>query len=284
LRIGSILIKQNYPVVMGVLNVTPDSFSDGGMYYLPDKALFRAEEMIKEGVSIIDVGGESTRPGAAPVSVDEELARTIPVIEKIVRWLDIAVSIDTSHPLVMKEAVNAGAHLINDVRALTVEGALDFVAETSVPVCLMHMSGSPETMQDHPCYENILNTVQNYLQNRIKQAVISGISTDRLLIDPGFGFGKNLTHNLTMLKYLSKFNDLGCPLLVGLSRKTMIGSLLGKDVDNRVFGSVGAAVIAAMNGAAIIRAHDIRETVDALTIVQAVNNLNKSKQGRGGKA
>ncbi|MCP5335565.1 MAG: dihydropteroate synthase [Oceanospirillaceae bacterium] len=259
---------------MGILNVTPDSFSDGGRFNLGSAAFERAAAMLAEGADIIDIGGESTRPGAAPVSVQEELDRVIPVVESIAGKLDTLISVDTSSPEVMLAAAAAGAHLLNDVRALQRSGALEAAARTGLPVCLMHMQGEPQNMQANPEYEDVTEEVYFYLARKIQQANQAGIGNERLLIDPGFGFGKSLEHNLQLLANLKRFKTLGLPLLVGMSRKSMIGALTGKSVPaERVQGSVAAAVIAAMHGAHILRVHDVKETADALKIVAAVKDV-----------
>lgn len=258
------------PRVMGVLNVTPDSFSDGGQFNTLDLALRQAERMVAQGASFIDVGGESTRPGADPVSLDEEMARVCPVVEKIARNLDVVVSVDTSTPAVMTESVALGAGLINDVRALQREDALHAAVELGVPVCLMHMQGSPETMQDNPVYQSVVDSVEAFLLERVRCLVDSGFNRDNILIDPGFGFGKSLSHNLQLLNGVERLVKTGYPVLVGLSRKSMIGAILDKPVSERVIGSVAAATIAAYKGASIIRVHDVQETIDAMAIVQAL--------------
>lgn len=271
MRIDTLDLGQSSPVVMGILNVTPDSFSDGGRYFLLDEAVAKARSMIEEGATVIDVGGESTRPGAEPVSVSEELDRVIPVIARIREELDVVVSVDTSTPQVMKEAVGSGAALINDVRALSREGSLEMAASLNVPVCLMHMQGTPKTMQHSPNYADVVGEVKCYLEEKRQLAIQAGVKAKHILIDPGFGFGKTLNHNLALLKHLASLKSLDCPILVGLSRKTMIGEILkGVATDQRVFGSVGAAVIAAMNGAAILRVHDVKETADALAVLRAM--------------
>lgn len=256
--------------VMGVLNVTPDSFSDGGAFAGFTAALDHAQAMVAAGAAIIDVGGESTRPGAEPVSVQQELDRVIPIIEALAGRVDAALSVDTSTPEVMREAAAAGAHLFNDVRALSRPGALEAAVESGLPVCLMHMQGQPGTMQLNPQYDDVLVEVRRYLEQRIAQCEQAGMHRQQLLIDPGFGFGKTLRHNLALLQRLDAFSDLGCPILVGLSRKSMVGDILSRPVEQRLFGSVSAAVIAAMKGAAIVRVHDVTETVDAIKIVNAV--------------
>ncbi|AJQ97282.1 dihydropteroate synthase [Gynuella sunshinyii] len=255
--------------VMGILNMTPDSFSDGGRFNGLDKALFHAESMIAAGVDIIDIGGESTRPGAAEVSELEELERVLPVIEKIVSRFDIFVSVDTSRPKVMTAAANAGVNLINDVRALEVPGALQASAATGLPVCLMHMRGSPVSMQNEPEYRDPVSDIIEYLQERVNACLQAGIDATRLLVDPGFGFGKTLDHNLALLARLKEFKSLQLPVLVGMSRKTMIGDILNRPVSERMVGSVAAAVIAAMNGADIVRVHDVKESVEAIKVFNA---------------
>ncbi len=259
------------PLVMGILNVTPDSFSDGGDFISPDAALERARQMVGEGADIIDVGGESTRPGAAPVSLEQELERVIPVIEAISRELPVPVSIDTSKAGVMSGAVSAGAGLINDVAALRGEGALEVAAKSGVPVCLMHMQGGPRTMQESPEYQDVVSDIRQFLGERIKACQAAGISRDRIVLDPGFGFGKTLGHNLELLRRLEEFSDIGLPLLVGISRKSMIGALLGDvPVTGRLYGSLAAAVLAVERGAGILRVHDVKPTVDAIRVAQAV--------------
>jgi dihydropteroate synthase len=257
--------------VMGILNVTPDSFSDGGQFHVRDAALRHVEQMLAEGADIIDVGGESTRPGAQAVSTTEELERVVPIIAAIRERFDVAVSVDTSKPEVMLAAVAAGADLINDVRALQEPGALEACAGLSVPICLMHMQGQPRTMQHSPQYTDVVQDVYRFFEERIAACGQAGIVRSRLIIDPGFGFGKTLPHNLDLLRRLDAFSALGLPILVGISRKSMIGALLGNvEVDGRLHGSVAAAVAAAMHGARIIRVHDVKATVDAMKIVQAV--------------
>jgi dihydropteroate synthase len=256
---------------MGILNLTPDSFSDGGRFLARDAALRHAEQMLADGAAIIDIGGESTRPGAQPVSLEQELDRVVPVIQALADEIPVPISVDTFKPEVMREAVAAGAGMINDILALQSPGALQAVADTAVPVCLMHMQGEPRTMQADPQYEDVVADVLQFLSERRDACLAAGIRRDRILLDPGFGFGKTLEHNYTLLKHLDQFASLETPILVGISRKSMIGTLLGGvPVDQRVQGSVAAAVVAVMRGAAIIRAHDIRETVDALKVAAAV--------------
>ena len=256
-------------VVMGVLNVTPDSFSDGGRYQELDAALRRAESMVEEGAGIIDIGGESTRPGAPPVSVQEELDRVLPVVERLARELPIPVSVDTSKPEVIREAARAGAGLINDVRALQRPGAVDAAAASRLPVCLMHIRGEPATMQQEPRYSDVVTEVYAFLAERVRVCEAAGILRERILVDPGFGFGKTLDHNLRLLRHLDRFTDLSAGVLVGVSRKSMIGLLLNAPVDQRLSGSLAAAVIALWQGAKIIRTHDVRETVQALCVCAA---------------
>jgi len=257
---------------MGILNVTPDSFSDGGQFSVVDSAMKQTKKMLEQGASIIDVGGESTRPGAADVSLNEELDRVIPVVEKITTEFDAIVSIDTNKAEVMTAAVKAGAGLINDVNALCAEGALTAAAKANVPVCLMHMQGVPRTMQTAPTYEHVTNDVITFLDERIQASIGAGIDREKLLIDPGFGFGKNLEQNCQLMRELTCFQKLNCPVLVGVSRKSMIGQILDAEVDERLFGSVALEAIAVWEGANIIRAHDVRAAVDAVKIAVAVKS------------
>lgn len=262
--------------IMGILNVTPDSFSDGGLLHdagalSVQRALARAEVMVKAGASIIDVGGESTRPGAKKVSVQEELDRVIAVVEAIHERLDVIVSVDTSSPEVMKQGAAAGAGLINDVRALEREGALQAAAKTGLPICLMHMQGQPQTMQDAPAYKDVVETVLDYFKQRIDRCLEAGIKRENLMLDPGFGFGKTLSHNLTLLARLSAFNVYNLPLLVGVSRKSMIAHLLGeRRIEERLPASLAMAHCAVERGAHILRVHDVQETADAIRMVEAI--------------
>ena len=256
--------------VMGVLNVTPDSFSDGGRFNQIDSALARTREMVADGAAIIDVGGESTRPGATPVPLQEELDRVCPVVEAVVRELDVIVSVDTSAPEVIRETVSRGAGLINDIRALQRPGAAEAVAESDVPVCIMHIQGEPDHMQDNPSYRNVRRDVSAFLSERLRVVAAAGVGSDRIILDPGFGFGKTVQHNFQLLAALEQLQKLGHPLLVGLSRKSMLGRVTGRDVGERLSASIAAATIAALKGAAIIRAHDVRETVDAVKVVAAM--------------
>ncbi len=261
------------PRVMGVLNVTPDSFSDGGHFLHIDDALRQAEEMVAEGAAIIDIGGESTRPGAAAVSLEQELARVLPVIERLAAAFDVPISIDTSKPEVMRAAVNVGARVINDVMALSAPGAIAAAAESAVPVCLMHMQGKPRTMQRAPQYDDVVADIMRYLSDRVAACEAGGIARNRLLLDPGFGFGKTKAHNLALLKGLATLQRLGLPLLVGLSRKSMLGAVTGRAVEERLAASVAAALMAVERGARIVRVHDVAATVDALALWQAVTNI-----------
>lgn len=257
---------------MGILNVTPDSFSDGGKFNSLDNALLQAERMIQAGVSIIDIGGESTRPGAPEVSLKEELARVIPAIKAIRAKFDVWISIDTSKAEVMRQAVEAGADLINDVRALQEPGALEVAAEANVPICLMHMKGQPRTMQANPSYEDVLTDVEAFLQERVEACEAVGISKEQLILDPGFGFGKTIEHNYHLLAHLEKFHTLGLPVLAGMSRKSMIFKLLDKVPADCMVASVTCATIAAMKGAQIIRVHDVEDTLEAMKIIEVMNN------------
>lgn len=258
------------PQVMGVLNITPDSFSDGGRFLGRDAAIAQALAMVEEGAAIIDIGGESTRPGSEGVTLDEELLRVVPVVEALAPELSVPISVDTSKPEVMSAAVEAGAGMINDVYALRQEGALQVAAALNVPVCLMHMQGEPRTMQAAPHYDDVVAEVSAFLREQVDRCLAVGIPRERLVLDPGFGFGKTLEHNLTLLKHLSEMELERLPLLVGMSRKSMIGKVLDATVDKRLFGSVAAATLAAWQGAKIVRAHDVKPTADALRMVAAV--------------
>lgn len=257
---------------MGILNVTPDSFSDGGKFNSLDNALQQAERMVQAGVSIIDIGGESTRPGAPDVSLEEELARVVPAIKAIRAKFDVWISIDTSKAEVMRQAVEAGADLINDVRALQEPGALQVAADANVPICLMHMKGQPRTMQANPSYDDVLQDVEAFLQERVEACEAVGISKEQLILDPGFGFGKTIQHNYHLLAHLEKFHSLGLPVLAGMSRKSMIFKLLDKVPADCMVASVTCATIAAMKGAQIIRVHDVEETLEAMKIIEVMNN------------
>ncbi|MEC7452061.1 MAG: dihydropteroate synthase [Pseudomonadota bacterium] len=273
MQFGKYFIDLSQPQVMGILNVTPDSFSDGGKHTNVSQALDHALRMIEEGATFIDIGGESTRPGAPDVSLQEELDRTIPVIEAVAKNTACVISIDTSKADVMREAVKAGAGLINDVRALQEPGALQVAAEAQVPVCLMHMQGQPRTMQQSPEYDDVVNDVGQFLLARTKVCEEAGIAKDKILFDPGYGFGKSLEHNYTLVKHLPSLMKLGYPVLVGMSRKSMIGNLLNRKVDERLAGSISLATIVAQMGAQIIRVHDVKETADAVNIVKMLNSV-----------
>jgi dihydropteroate synthase len=274
LDLGSLCIPA--PAVMGILNVTPDSFSDGGRFIDPKLALQQATQMASDGAAIIDIGGESTRPGAADVGEQEELDRVIPLIEAVASATDTPISVDTSKAVVMREAVAAGACMINDVRALRDEGALAAASDLGVAVCLMHMLGEPRTMQVAPRYDNVVADVAAFLDERIADCVAAGIDESRIVVDPGFGFGKTPEHNVELLANLRQLQVRGRPLLVGVSRKSTLGVLTQREVHERMPASLAAAVIAVVNGAAIIRAHDVRETVDALTVARAVMEASKT--------
>lgn len=264
------LLDLSRAAIMGILNITPDSFSDGGAFIRPDNAIVHAIRMVEEGADVIDVGGESTRPGAQPVSVKEEMNRVVPVIKALQEQIRVPISIDTSKPEVMCAAVAAGAGFINDVRALREEGALATAADLGVPVCLMHMQGEPRTMQTNPRYENVVSDVREFLRRRIEAAVRAGIARDKIIVDPGFGFGKSVDHNLELLRNLQAFKELEAPILVGLSRKAVIGKSLNLPVDRRVYASVALALTAVRNGARIVRAHDVVATRDAVQMLEVV--------------
>lgn len=269
LKSRDLVLDLNYPQIMGILNVTPDSFSDGGTHNTLDAALRHTEAMIAAGATMIDIGGESTRPGAAEVSAAEEMDRVVPVVEAIARRFEVWISVDTSKAEVIRGSAEAGANLINDIRSLQEPGALDAAVQSGLPVCLMHMQGEPRTMQQKPVYSNVVEEVDAYLAEQIARCVGAGIVRENLLIDPGFGFGKDLKHNYQLLARLAHFHHFGLPLLVGMSRKSMIGQLLNVPPSQRIVGSVACAVIAAMQGAQIIRVHDVKETVEAMRIVEA---------------
>ena len=261
--------------VMGVLNVTPDSFSDGGRFNVVDAARRQAARLVEEGADIIDVGGESTRPGSESVAVDEELQRVIPVIEAVLAETGAIVSVDTTKPEVMREAARVGAGMINDVRALQDPGALEAAADTQCVVCLMHMQGKPRTMQQNPAYDDVVSDVAAFLEERRDACVAGGIDTARLVIDPGFGFGKTVEHNLALLRRLDELSQLGLPVLAGISRKSTLGAITGREVDERMPASIVAAAIAVQNGAKIVRVHDVAPTIDAIRVVQAVEAADK---------
>jgi dihydropteroate synthase len=258
------------PLVMGIVNVTPDSFYDGGLHAQRDAALTHARQLIDEGADILDIGGESTRPGARPVGIQEEMDRVLPVIEGL-RGAPVPISIDTFKPEVMRAAIATGVQMVNDIDALQSTTAMNAVAGSDVAVCLMHKQGNPQTMQEHPDYQDVVAEVHGFLTERVAAAEAAGIRRDRIVIDPGFGFGKTLAHNLVLLRGLGRLNDLGVPILAGLSRKSMLGALTGRDVGQRLAASVAAALIAVQRGAGIVRVHDVGATVDALKILAAVN-------------
>ena len=276
LKIGRHELKLDRARMMAVLNITPDSFSDGGRFVGLDATLVHAERLIADGADVLDVGGESTRPGAESVSVDAEIARVVPVIEAIAARFDVPISIDTSKPEVMCAAVAAGAGLVNDVNALRAEGALDAVAELKVSVCLMHMQGEPRTMQEAPHYDDVVGEVKRFLADRVLACRMAGIDPKRVVIDPGFGFGKSLEHNLALLAQLGQFANIEAPLLVGLSRKRMIGTITGRDLDQRAIGSAAAALLAVERGARIVRVHDVAATCDALKMYEALRPFEKA--------
>ena len=255
---------------MGIVNVTPDSFSDGGQFAVTNLAAEHALKLVEEGAAILDIGGESTRPNATPVGLQEELDRVIPVIEALVNQVNIPISIDTYKPQVMQAAINAGASIVNDVRALQEEGALQVVSKSNAGVCLMHMQGTPQTMQDNPQYDNVVNDISDFLAARLQACMDVGIAKNRILLDPGFGFGKTRAHNIALIRQLESFAALGQPLLVGLSRKSVLGKMTSNDVDTRLYASIAASVIAAQKGAKILRVHDVTATVEALKVVSAI--------------
>lgn len=266
------------PVIMGVINTTPDSFSDGGTLYHGsqldlDQAMLRARQMVVEGAAILDIGGESTRPGARQISIEEEMDRVLPLVERIAAELDVVISVDTSSGLLMREAAAAGAGMLNDVRALNRNGALESAAATGLPICLMHMQGEPDTMQAAPVYKDVVAEVGDYLEARVVACERHGISRERLLLDPGFGFGKTVAHNMALLRGLPRLVERGLPVLVGLSRKSLIGKLLGRDVDQRLPASLALAVMAVERGAAVIRTHDVGATADAVAMWVALGDM-----------
>jgi dihydropteroate synthase len=269
LRCGAFRFSLERPLIMGVINVTPDSFSDGGELVDPQLAIARAKTQLEQGADILDIGGESTRPGAAPVSLEMERRRVLPVLEALLP-LGVPISIDTRKPAFMREVLNLGASMINDVSGFGEPSALEAVAETECCLCIMHMLGEPNNMQNHPQYDNVVETVTQFLAGRVAQALAAGISRERLVIDPGFGFGKTLDHNLSLLGHLSQIADLQCAVLAGLSRKSMLGTLTGHAPRDRVHASVAAALIAVQNGAHIVRVHDVGPTRDALTLWAAL--------------
>jgi dihydropteroate synthase len=269
LRCANLSLDLSTPKVMGILNVTPDSFSDGGKFHHIDAALTHAQEMIEQGADIIDIGGESTRPGAQPVMLEEELQRVIPVIQSL-SGCGAVLSVDTYKPEVMRAAIEAGVHMVNDVFALQQPGALQAAQDSQVAICLMHMQGTPQTMQVQPSYQNVLAEVQAFLTQRVEVVRQIGVGDDRIVLDPGFGFGKKTAHNLTLLKHLAELHIANLPILAGLSRKSVLGQIVGQDADQRVFASVAASVLAVSHGANIVRVHDVKATVEALKVTTAV--------------
>lgn len=269
-RCGKYELDLSRPHVMGIVNVTPDSFSDGGKYESTERAVEHALQLVAEGADILDIGGESTRPGATPVSLEEELKRVVPVFEALSKLAKVPLSVDTYKPEVMRAAIAAGADIVNDVRALQEPGAIDAVAQSNAGVCLMHMQGIPRTMQDNPQYADVVDEVTAFLRERLAAAQAAGIAVERIVLDPGFGFGKRTVHNIALLRELQHIADLGRPLLVGLSRKSVLGQIVGGDVYVRLHASLAASVISAMKGARIIRVHDVKATADALKVVTAV--------------
>ncbi|MFC3120646.1 dihydropteroate synthase [Agaribacter flavus] len=278
MKFGEKYLDFDLPRVMGILNVTPDSFSDGGKFNNLNSAISQADIMIQSGASFVDVGGESTRPGAEEISVEEELNRVIPVIEAISQRFDTIVSIDTSKPEVMKQAVEAGAALINDVRALSMNGALETASKLAkdkhIPTCIMHMQGAPKTMQDKPDYDSVVDDVLDFFRNKIERLTHAGFHYNQIILDPGFGFGKTLDHNYQLLKHFTQFTQFDLPVLAGMSRKSMIGNLLNKDVENRLAGDISTHTIAALNGASILRVHDVDAIMDVVKIVGKINSVS----------
>ena len=271
LRAGNFVLELGHPLVMGIVNVTPDSFSDGGKFITRDAAIEHARQLVKDGADMVDIGGESTRPGATAATLEEELGRVMPVLEAIVND-GIPVSIDTQKTVVMAEAIRAGASMINDINALLAPGAVKLCAASNVAVCLMHKQGLPATMQAAPTYTDVVTEVKAFLESRIKTCLDAGIARDRIVIDPGFGFGKTVEHNFRLLREMNALVALGYPLLAGFSRKASLGIITGRAADDRLAASIAAALLCAQNGATILRVHDVRETVDALKVLMAARN------------
>lgn len=267
---GQYTLDLTYPKVMGIVNVTPDSFSDGGQYAQTEQAVAHALSLVEAGADILDIGGESTRPNALPVPLHEELSRVIPVIEALASQVNIPISIDTYKPEVMSAAIHAGASMVNDVNALQAEGALQLLANRDAGICLMHMRGTPQTMQSLADYDDVVAEVHAFLSARLDACLQLGIQKERILLDPGFGFAKRTQHNIDLLKHLSKLTEMGLPLLVGLSRKAILGQLVGNDVNKRLNAGIAASVLSVMKGAKIVRVHDVKATVEALKVVAAV--------------
>ncbi|HXZ95589.1 MAG TPA: dihydropteroate synthase [Burkholderiales bacterium] len=268
---GKFKLDLSRPLIMGIVNVTPDSFSNGGRYATTGAAIAHGLRLIEDGANIIDIGGESTRPGSLPVPLNEELDRVLPVIEGL-KGADVPLSADTQKPEVMRQALRAGASMINDVNALQAEGALQAVARDDAAICMMHKQGEPLTMQLNPQYQDVVSQIKTFLGSRIDAALAAGVARERIVIDPGFGFGKTVEHNLAVLRNLEEFTELGVPLLVGLSRKSALGKIAGRETGERVYPSMAAALIAVIKGAKIVRVHDVRATRDALAVYNAVNN------------
>ncbi len=273
LKLNKHVFDLKRPLIMGILNITPDSFSDGGKYLKLNEALKRADQMIEEGLDIIDIGGESTRPGSEPVSVDEELKRIMPIIEALKKKSDIAISVDTYKPQVMKAAIDLDVAMINDVYALSQPGAIDTIKHSNVGICLMHMQGTPKTMQVNPHYTNVVSEVKSFLDARVKHLISEGIDKSRMILDPGFGFGKTFEHNIALLQNLESFESIELPLLVGLSRKSFIRKILNDDYDDHLSGSISAAIFSVIKGAKILRVHDVKETKSALKIINVAQGI-----------
>ena len=277
LRAGRFSLPLERPLIMGIVNVTPDSFSDGGKFFDSGRALDHARQLLDEGADILDIGGESSRPGAQPVAAEEELRRVLPVLERLVE-LPVPVSVDTSKPEVMRRAIAAGAAMINDILALRAPGALDVVADSPVAVCLMHMHGEPRTMQQAPHYRDVVGEVEAFLAERAAAAIAAGIGRDRIVLDPGFGFGKTPQHNLELIRALTRLRKAGYPLLAGLSRKALFGKIVGREAAERVYASAAGALLAAQRGASIVRVHDVAATRDCLLVLRAIDDFTYSFQ------
>jgi dihydropteroate synthase len=273
LKLNKHVFDLKRPLIMGILNITPDSFSDGGKYLTLNEALKRAHQMIEEGLDIIDIGGESTRPGSEPVTIDEELKRVVPIIEALKKESDIAISVDTYKPQVMKEVIDMDVAMINDVYALSQPGAIDTIKHSNVGICLMHMQGTPQTMQVNPHYTNVVSEVKLFLDARANNLVSEGIDKSRIILDPGFGFGKTFEHNIALLQNLESFESLKLPLLVGLSRKSFIRKILNGDYDDHLSGSISAAIFSVIKGAKILRVHDVKETKSALKMINVAQGI-----------
>lgn len=273
LNLGSRTLDLSKPKIMGVLNITPDSFSDGGKYQSLDHVLSACEKMIDEGASIIDVGGESTKPGSSPIEAGIQIDRVIPVIQSIKKNFDTIVSVDTGDPVVMREAIKNGAEIVNDVYALKNTGAMDFLSGENKAICLMHMKGSPSTMQENPVYDDLMSEIKDFLEERINFCLRAGKNRESLIIDPGFGFGKTLRHNILLLKNIEQLKYLKVPICIGISRKSFIGKITNKTINERLYGSLGATLIALQNGANIIRTHDVGPTTDIINLYNSLNNI-----------